>query len=74
MTGEGGTVLNGKRDLGSMLGRNSLLCVMQGTERDYTENCECPVPGSVQGHVRQDFEQPDLVGDLPCPCREFCIR
>ncbi|KAJ7403344.1 hypothetical protein BTVI_77762 [Pitangus sulphuratus] len=28
-------------------------------------NCECPIPGSVQGQVRWGFEQPGLVEGFP---------
>jgi len=28
-------------------------------------SCGCPLPGSVPGQVRQDFEQPGLVEGLP---------
>jgi len=27
--------------------------------------CGCPLPGRVQGQVRWDFEQPDLVEGIP---------
>jgi len=32
-------------------------------------SCGCPIPGSVQGQVGWDFEQPDLVGGGPTHSR-----
>jgi len=32
-------------------------------------SARCPIPGNVQGQVRQDSEQPDLVVDVPAHCR-----
>ncbi len=29
----------------------------------------CPIPGNIQGQVGRGSEQPDLVGDVPAPCR-----
>lgn len=32
-------------------------------------NCECPIPGSVQGQIRWGFKKPVLVKDVPIHCR-----
>lgn len=29
----------------------------------------CPVPGNIQSQMEQDSEAPDLVEDIPAPCR-----
>jgi len=59
--GNGFKIKEGKFRLGYMLGRNSLLRGWCGPGTGSSRRCECPIPQSVQGQVRWDPGQPDLV-------------
>jgi len=36
-------------------------------------SCGCALPGSVQGQLGRDFEQPGLVKDVPAHCRKVAL-
>jgi len=35
----------------------------------FQQGDRCPISGNIQAQVGQDFEQPDLVVDVPVHCR-----
>lgn len=58
----------------NMRKRSFTMRVIETMEQVAQSSDRCPIPGNIQGQVRQGSEQHDLVGDIPAYCRRGWTR